>query len=117
MFVTIFAEFDCIAAADNVRRQIDTLTNLNYDAMKHSLYAKSVITNDERRTIDNRIGQEKMMYLIADIIIPSLKLNLCKKYKGFLEVMEESDDIALTSTAERLGKLMTIPSITICDSA
>ena len=43
------------------------LTNLNYDAMKHSLYAKSVITNDERRTINNRIGQEKMMYLIADI--------------------------------------------------
>ena len=102
---TYFPGFDCVAAADKLKKQLGTLTNLNYSAMMGSLYAKDVITNDERRIIDTKIGQEKMMYLIADIVIPSLKLSLCKKYKGFLKAMEESDDIALRSTVERLGKL------------
>ena len=96
-------EFDCATAASGLRRQISTLVHLNYDAMKLSLYAKGVITNDERKMINARIGQEQMMCLIADIIIPSLNLNLYMKYKGFLETMEESDDGALKSTAERLG--------------
>ena len=92
-----------MTAASELRRQIGTVVHLNYDAMKLSLYAKGVITNDERRTINTRIGQEQMMCLIADIIIPSLNLNLCMKYKGFLEAMEESDDSALKTTAKRLG--------------
>ena len=80
--------------------------------MVDSLYAKEVITNDERRIIDDKIGQKKMRYLIADIIIPSLRLNLCKKYKGFLEAMKESDNSDLRSTAERLGKLIATQSVT-----
>ena len=99
-------QFDCATAASELKSQLSTLTHLNYDSMKHSLFAKGVITNEERMTIDARIGQEQMMCLIADIIIPSLNLNICMKFKGFLEAMEESDDSALNSTAERLGKLM-----------
>ena len=74
--------------------------------MKHSLFAKGVITKQDRKMIDAKIGQEQMIYLIADIIIPSLKLKFCKKYKGFLKAMEESDDSNLNSTAKRLGKLI-----------
>ena len=69
-----------------------------------SLFAKDVITNEERKLIDVKVGEEKMMYLIADIIIPSLNGNNCKKYKGFLEAMEKSEDNDLQRTAEKFGK-------------
>ena len=71
--------------------------------MMGSLYAKDVITNEERKIIDAKTGQEKMMHLIADIIIPSLRLNNYEKYKGFLEVMEESEDSDVKSMAKKLG--------------
>ena len=74
--------------------------------MMGSLYAKDVITDKEREIIDNKIGEEKMMYLIVDIIIRSLRLDNCKKYKRFLEAMEQSDDTDLRSMAEKLGKLI-----------
>ena len=89
-----------------LKKQLGTLTKLSYKAMMGSLFAKDVITNEERKIIGDKIGEEKMMYLIADIIIPSLKINNYTKYKGFLEAMEESDDSDLKSTVERLGKLI-----------
>ena len=73
--------------------------------MVNLLYSKRVITNHERREIGARLGDEKMAYLIADIILPSLYQNFSKKYKYFLQSMEESGDIDLESTAEKIGKL------------
>ena len=104
MYVPIL-EFDCAAEADKLKEQ-EYLKYLNYDSMKLSLFAKDVIANNERKIIDAKIGEEKMMYLIADIIIPSLKLKNCKKYKGFLKAMEDSDDSYLQITAEMLGRLI-----------
>ena len=75
--------------------------------MMGSLYSKDVITNQQRQTIESKIGEGKMMYLIVEILIPSLKLDHCKKYRGFLEAMEESDDSDLKSMAKKLGKLIT----------
>ena len=48
-----------------------------------------------------------MMYLIVDIIIPSLIINNYKKYKGFLEIMEDSEDSNLNSTAKSFDKFVT----------
>ena len=73
--------------------------------MMSSLFSKRVITDNERKEIDTRIGDGKMTYLIVDIILPSLNQNFSKKYKYFLQSLEESDDIDLKSTAEKLGKL------------
>ena len=78
--------------------------------MVGSLYSKEVITDDNRKIIDAKVGQEKMMYLLVDIIIPSLNLNFCEKYKGFLEALEESEDSDLMNMAKRLGKLITTQS-------
>ena len=75
--------------------------------MMGSLYSKKVITGGQRQKIDAKIGEEKMMYLIVDILISSLKLDHCKKYRGFLEAMEGSDDSDLKSMAKKLGKLIT----------
>lgn len=73
--------------------------------MMDLLYQKGVITDDDSKKIDNKIGKEKMRYLIAEIIIRSLKSKHSEKYKYFLQSMEESEDIDLKNTAEELGKL------------
>ena len=101
-------DFKCSVAADTLKTQLGALTKLNYSAMLASLlFSKDVITNEQRLIIDAKIGGEKMMYLILDILIPSLKLDHCKKYRGFLEAMEESEDGLLKSMAKKLGKLIT----------
>ena len=76
--------------------------------MKSQLYAKEVITNDQRKFIDIQVGRNKMDHLIIDIIIPSLRAKFSKKYKSFLKVMEENDDTDLQSAAEKLGRLINI---------
>ena len=81
------------------------MSKLNYDAMKTLLIIKNVITDQKMKIIDSKIVQEKMMYLLVDIIIPSLKVNNSEKYKGFLKAMEGSDDSDLKSIAKNLGKL------------
>ena len=72
--------------------------------MKGLLYSKYVITDEQRKIIDDKTGEEKMMYLIVDIIISSLKQHFSKKYKSFLKAMEQSQDSDLKKTAEMLGK-------------
>ena len=81
---------------------------LNYNNMRTQLFAKDVITFDDRKTIDLQVGRNKMDYLIVDIIIPSLMAKFSKKYKSFLKVMEDNDDIVLKSAAELLGRLITV---------
>ena len=76
--------------------------------MKSQLYAKEVITYDQRKFIDIQVGRNKMDYLIVDIIVPSLKAKFSKKYKSFLKVMEENDDTDLQSAAEMLGRLINV---------
>ena len=88
--------------------QLDELTELNYDNMKTQLFAKEVISFDQRKSIDIQVGRNKMDFLIFDIIIPSLKAKFSKKYKSFLKVMEDNDDIDLKSAAEMFGRLITV---------
>ena len=73
--------------------------------MELLLSAKDVITRNERAIIESKFGQKKMEYLIIDIIIPSLMGKFNKKYKSFLESMEESEDKNLQDMAKRFGKL------------
>ena len=102
-----FTDFNCAATADKLKKQLGTLTKLTYNVMMGSLFSKDVITNKERKIIDDKVGEEKIMYLVVDIVMPSLRQNNYKNYKGFLEAMEESDDSDLKSMAEKLGKLIT----------
>jgi len=110
-----FPGFDCSAAADYLRSQVDVLVHLDYDSMACSLYAKDVITNKERQKLNPMLNNAKMMYLLVDIIIPSLKLKCCEKYKGFLQVMESSEDIVVRNIAERLGKFYYVLIVTLLD--
>ena len=99
-----FKGFDYIGTAKLLRRQLDTLSKLNYDNMTTSLYARGVITAKEKKIIDSKIGCEKMVYLIVEIIIPSLEQRFGKKYKSFLKAMEDNEDTDLQDTARMLGR-------------
>ena len=70
--------------------------------MRNTLYAKGVITLYEKQKLDKMINTEQMGELV-DILIASLKSKTTKKYKGFLEAMEESDNVVLPPMAKKLG--------------
>ena len=76
--------------------------------MDSQLFAKQVITSDQKLSIDIQVGRKKMDYLILRILIPSLKAKFSKKYKSFLKVMEENDDIDLQSAAKMLGEFISV---------
>ena len=74
--------------------------------MNSQLFAKRVITLDQKKSIDIQVGRKKMDYLLSEIIMPSLMAKFSKKYKLFLRVMEDNDDIDLQSAAKMLGELI-----------
>lgn len=76
--------------------------------MSSQLFAKQVITLDQKKSIDKQIGRKEMDYLILEILIPSLKGKFSKKYKSFLRVMEDNDDIDLQSAAKMLGEFISV---------
>ena len=72
--------------------------------MLDELYSKDVITLEEKEMIGTfRLRSEKMVHFLDYIIIPSLHNNCTLKFKRFLEMMEESDDVLLNAMAEYLG--------------
>ena len=82
------------------------LINLEVKPMLGGLYSKDVITTEHSEVISNKVTKrERMEYLLNQFIIPSLKAGMIDKFKGFLEVMESSEDIAVTTVGQRLGTL------------
>ena len=105
--IIIFIELDYDDVACKLKKKLNQLTKLNYDAMMGSLIAEDVITDEERKIIDKETGARKMTYLILDIIIPSLKIR--STYQGFLKAMEDSEDGDLVKMAKTLGKSSYFP--------
>ena len=93
----------CSTAARMLRDKYAELLLLPYSSMSRNLFAKKVITSQEKLEIEGLIGL-KQMEKVTDIIILSLNCNDTTKYKGFLEAMEESDDSVLEKKAKDLGK-------------
>ena len=98
------AEFDCSTAKENVKDNYVKLTNLPINLMINQLYSKGVITDEEKLKIEAlSLEIDRMKYFLDHILLPSLKNDVAIKFKGFLEVMEESDNSILTSMAKMLG--------------
>ena len=95
--------FDCTVAVKNLREN-EQLKIIPYSPMQNLLYAKRVITHDEKENLNNMTNDDEKMSKLTDILIKSLNQKITKKYKGFLESMEESEDILLEKMAESLGK-------------
>jgi len=68
------------------------------------LFAKQVITFHEKCIIDSKkIEMEKMMFILDNVIIPTLMFDISTRFEEFLQVMEESDNTELTDMAKILG--------------
>ena len=71
------------------------------------MYSKRVITLEEKqkiKAITNSVESDRMEYFLDNIITPSLVVHVTIKFKGFLEVMEQSGNSTLVSMAVKLGR-------------
>ena len=71
--------------------------------MKLHLIANDVITHQEKKKIDQLIGEDQIAEVL-DILQVNLKYKSTTKFKGFLQAMEESGDKLLEETARSLGE-------------
>ena len=105
MYVFHIDKYDCSTVNVNIQKNYKKLTYLPINSMLGSLYNKGVITLEEKQRITaNPVEIDRMMYFLDRVIIPSLILNVDMKFKGFLEVMNESGDSTLLSMVANLGK-------------
>ena len=97
-------DFDCTTAKDIMKRNYVKLTKLPINSILGQLYGKGVITLKQKLTMEaESLESNRMEYFLDHVILPSLDTDVSIKYKGFLEVMEKSDDAILTSMAKKLG--------------
>ena len=89
--------------AEKLRGKYVELSDLSYTAIEGRLYAKKVITDEEKICIKTLVGKEKMEFVL-DLIIRSLRHKCCFKFKGFLKAMEEGEDVLLKKKAKDLGE-------------
>ena len=89
--------------AKYLKKNLPSLSKLPYNNMKLHLVANDVITHQEKKEIDRLIGEDQMAEVLG-ILQVSLKNKSTKKFKGFLQAMEESDDNLLEETARNLGE-------------
>ena len=73
--------------------------------MMPNLYAKRVITLEEKDTISltKPLERDKMQYLLDKIIVPNLQAGVIQKFELLLEVMEGSEYVVTRSVAKQLG--------------
>ena len=80
------------------------LLNLPISSILNHLFAGDIITAKEKKEIKAiPLEEDRMEYFLDDIIIPSLEINHTFKFKGFLKVLEDSDNPVLTTAAKNLG--------------
>ena len=79
--------------------------------MKHLLTTFGVITNDEKRVIDQYRDQ---MFTVLNKIIPKVYDKQPKNFKSFLQAMEQSGVPLLEDTAKRLGMCVSELIVSLC---
>ena len=111
MHICYAAESECSNAMKNIKANYVELTNLPIDSILAMLFAKEVITLNEKETIQIlSLKNKKMEYFLDSVVIPSLTNNVTVKFERFLKVMEESGDSILIEMAKRLCKWLCIVS-------
>ena len=90
-------------ALDYIRSQYTQLIHLNINTdVIPDLYKERVITLKEKKELQRKEMENRMEYLLDDIIIPSLEANSGLKYIGLVRVMNRSDDSVLKDVASKL---------------
>ena len=89
---------------DIIREEYVKLTCLPIESILGDLFVKKVITLEEKEKIHILPSRKEKMELLLDkIIIPSLNNNIAEKLEGFLEVIENSNDLILTKMSKKFG--------------
>ena len=103
MFVYVVGgHFDCGAMHHYLFKNHYSLEKLPYDQIKYDLVAREVITYEEKRIMDQFI--DKLWTTVFDNVQRDLYQGKSRKFKVFLQIMEDSDVPLLQDTAKRLGK-------------
>ena len=80
------------------------IDGLPTDSLMPTLISKGVISavhqNNMKQQTDNT---QKTLYLLNDIVIPSLRVDVLKTFEQLLLVMEESKDLTCQSLATELN--------------
>ena len=79
--------------------------NISKDVIR-DLYTEKVITLNEKKEIQRKEMENRMEYLLDDIIIPSLEAKSDQKYIGLVRVMNRSDDSLLKNVASELALIL-----------
>ena len=109
---------DCFIAKSNVQSNYYELTHLpSIASLLAKLFAKDVITSEEKEMIDQTLPLKRMEYFLDNIIIPSIIYNGTAKFKAFLEVMEQSGDPLLIDMANKLGMYLFMQNYIIFTNA
>ena len=104
LILFILPGFDYTAANAKITANYVELTELPINLILGALRAEKVILAKQKEEIEIILLQSKRMeYLLDNIISPSLNNKVGIKFKGFLEVMEQSEDVMFTSMAQKLG--------------
>ena len=88
---------------DYIRKEYKNLIHLTIstDAIR-DLYTEQVITLKEKKEMQRKETEDRMEFLLDDVIIPSLEANSALKYIKLIRVMKRSDDILIKSVASKL---------------
>ena len=101
---SVLTGFDYAAANAKITKSYVELTELPINSILGALRAKKIILPKEKEEIEAIPSQSKRMeYLLDNIIAPSIKAKVGIKFKGLLEVMEDSEDLVFNSVAQKLG--------------
>ena len=76
--------------------------NINTDVIR-DLYETEIITLKEKKEMQRKEMENRMEYLLDDIISPSLEAKSGLKYIGIVQVMSRSDDSVLKAVASKLA--------------
>ena len=101
---SILTGFDFAAARAKVTANYVELTKLPINSILGALRAKEVILPWQKEEIEViSLERKRMEYLLDKIITPSLNVQVSIKFKGLLEVMEQSEDVVFIHLAQKLG--------------
>ena len=106
MLFTLYhlALFNCSTAKGNVKANYDKLTKLHIEKILDKLLSKGIITTDEKKMIDSKpASRDKMIYFLDGVITASLLNDISIKFRGLVEVLEESGDSTMMDLAKQLG--------------
>jgi len=100
----------CKAAMQRLRKNCDALTKLSITSILGSLFAKGVITYDEKRLIETKpLESDRVTCLLDDVLYRSLLMGVMDKYITFVKILEqkgeEEYDMVMEKLAKNLGML------------